>query len=69
MKLSRWWDPIGIFQTKQSAPPPPGKADVSVADEGGVIGVLWGTKTIGTTYITYFGDIKTVAIKSSGGKK
>jgi hypothetical protein len=71
MNWSVWLDPLGLFKTPKTQAPTPGdlKKNVTIADEGGTVGVLWGTKTISTTYITYFGDVKTVAIKSKSGKK
>lgn len=68
MKLSRWWDPLGIFQGPKVKRDPPGTFNITTAQEGSPIGVLWGTRDLTTPNITFWGDVKTVAIKS-GGKK
>jgi hypothetical protein len=67
--LDLGWDPLGLFKTAKQTPPSPDAFQVTTADEGGVIPVLWGTRDIKSIEITYFGDVKTVAIKKSGGKK
>lgn len=69
MKLSRWYDPLGLFNVKPTKPTPPGDFTPTTVTEGGVTGVLFGTRNITPQYITFWGDIKTTAIKSKGGKK
>lgn len=68
MKLSRWWDPLGIFQGPKEKRTPPEAFKSTTAQEGSPVGVLWGTRDIKSSNITFWGDVKTVAIKS-GGKK
>ena len=72
MTVSIWkiLDPLGLFEL-------PAAADLEMSsvsqpttsEEGGVIGVLWGTRDIKSLNYTYFGDVKQVAIKSKSGKK
>lgn len=46
-----------------------GSLDVPTADEGGNISVVFGTVMIKDCNVIYYGDPKTTAIKSDGGKK
>lgn len=69
MSWSKFLDPLGLFKVKKEKPTPPEAFTATTADEGGVIGILWGTRDIESQNITYWGDVKTVAIKSKGGKK
>lgn len=69
MSWSKFLDPLGLFKAPKQKVTPPEEFKASTADEGGVIGVLWGTRDITSQNITYWGDIKTKAIKSKGGKK
>lgn len=68
MKLSRWWDPLGIFQGPKQKITPPEDFKSTTAAEGSPIGVLFGTRDITSSNITFWGDVKTVAIKSKGKK-
>lgn len=68
MKLSRFWDPLGIFQGPKVKRDPPGDFTSTTAQEGSPIGVLWGTRDLKAVNITFWGDVKTVALKG-GGKK
>lgn len=45
------------------------KFDIPTAQEGASIPVLFGTRKIKGASVTWYGDIKTSAIKSKGGKK
>ncbi|NLW82310.1 MAG: hypothetical protein GXY42_11655 [Desulfovibrionales bacterium] len=50
--------------------PKPGTVETgAVAQAGGEIPVLFGTRDITGQNIVWYGDIKTKAIKKSGGKK
>lgn len=50
--------------------PDPGEVEVAMAEEGGNIPVLFGTRNISQQNVVYYGDIRVVPIKkSSGGKK
>lgn len=70
MKLKRFWDPIGLFQpAKQQKLQPTSITQPSTSDEGGYIGILFGTRDIQSLNYTYFGNVKSVAIKSKSGKK
>jgi hypothetical protein len=69
MSWSKFLDPLGLFKVKKQAPPLPETFSPSTAQEGGVIGVLFGTRDITSQNITFWGDVKTKAIKSKGGKK
>jgi len=67
MSLRQWLDPLGLFGSgtdveKQSVTAP------NSAEEGAMIGVLWGTRDIESMNYTYFGDVKQVAIKTKSGK-
>lgn len=51
--------------------PAPGdiKDNIPTAEAGREIPVLFGTRIIGQPNVVWWGDVKTKAIKSSGGKK
>lgn len=68
MSWQKFLDPLGLFKFKKQPPPAPEAFNPSTAQEGGVIGVLWGTRDITSQNITYWGDVKTKAIKSKGKK-
>jgi hypothetical protein len=69
MSWSKFLDPLGLFKVKRQPVTPPEEFDSTTAEEGGVIGVLWGTRDITTKNITAWLDVSTTAIKSKGGKK
>lgn len=56
---------------KPQTTPPAGinEFNVPTAEEGRELPVLFGTRDITAPNIVWYGDLKTVAIKSSGGKK
>lgn len=56
---------------KPQTTPPAGlsEIDVPTAEEGREIPVLFGCRRIKSPNVVWYGDLKTVAIKSSGGKK
>ena len=43
--------------------------DLPTAEEGSCISVLFGCRDIPAPFVAWYGDLRTVAIKSSGGKK
>jgi hypothetical protein len=43
--------------------------EVPIAEEGAPIPVLFGTRDLNAPNVVWYGDLKTVAIKSKGGKK
>lgn len=49
--------------------PTPGKLDTPTAQEGDSIPVVFGTVVIKQSNIIWYGDARTVAIRSKGGKK
>lgn len=65
MFLSAWLAP------KPQNPKPGGLGDLKVptANEGKSIPVLFGTRDISDPNVVWYGDLKTVAVKSKGGKK
>jgi hypothetical protein len=74
------WVSIGLFVasmvvsylTRPKAPDSrlsPGELEVPTAEEGNVIPVLFGTRNLEGMNVAWYGDVRTVAIKSSGGKK
>lgn len=56
---------------KPESRPPAGIADIEapVAEEGKEIPVLFGCRDLRGANVVWYGDLKTKAIKSSGGKK
>jgi len=59
------------FAPKPQNPKPGGLGDIKVptASEGKSIPVLFGTRDISDPNVVWYGDLKTVAVKSKGGKK
>lgn len=59
------------FAPKPQTTPPAGLSEIQAptAEVGREIGVLFGTRDINGPNFTWFGHLKTKAIKSSGGKK
>jgi len=75
-----WWFIAGfavmLFATYALAPkaqstPPPGMDQIKVptAEEGREIPVLFGCREIKSPNVVWYGDMRTNAIKSKGGKK
>ena len=63
---------IGLALTpKVQGAKPAGFSDISapVAEDGLEIPVLFGTRDFNGPNVVWYGDLKTVAIKSKGGKK
>ena len=60
-----------MLAPKPKNPKPGGLGDVKVpqAREGDSIPVLFGTRDIEAPNVVWYGDLKTVAVKSKGGKK
>lgn len=56
---------------KPQSQKPAGLGDLQVptAEEGREIAVLFGTRDMNAPNVVWYGDLKTVAIKSKGGKK
>jgi hypothetical protein len=56
---------------KPQSQKPAGLGDLQVptAEEGREIAVLFGTRDLNSPNVVWYGDLKTVAIKSKGGKK
>lgn len=56
---------------KPQSQKPAGLGDINVptAEEGREIPVLFGTRDLNAPNVVWYGDLKTVAIKSKGGKK
>lgn len=56
---------------KPQSQKPAGLSDIQVptAEEGREIPVLFGTRDLNAPNVVWYGDLKTVAIKSKGGKK
>ena len=59
------------FQPKPQSQKPAGLGDVTapIAEEGVEIPVLFGTRDFNGPNVVWYGDLRTVAIKSKGGKK
>lgn len=75
-----WWNLFLVLVTNFIAaalapkPPAPKPAaledfDVPVAEEGRPIPVVFGTVTITGANVLWYGDLRSTAIKSKGGKK
>lgn len=60
---------ISYLLTPKPKAPAPGTFDVPTTEEGASIGVLYGSAWIESPVIAWWGDTRTVAIKSKGGKK
>ena len=60
-----------MLAPKPQNPKPGGLGDIKVpqAKEGGSIPVLFGTRDIEAPNVVWYGNLKTVAVKSKGGKK
>lgn len=60
-----------LLQPKPQNQKPAGLGDVTAptAEEGIEIPVLFGTRDFNGPNVVWYGDLKTVAIKSKGGKK
>ncbi|MAQ09575.1 MAG: hypothetical protein CMQ11_07050 [Gammaproteobacteria bacterium] len=56
---------------KQQSQKPAGLSEIEapIAEEGVEIPVLFGTRDLNGPNVVWYGDLKTVAIKSKGGKK
>jgi hypothetical protein len=56
---------------KPQTQPPAGLGDIKAptAEEGREIAVVFGTRDVQGPNVVYFGNLRTVAVKSSGGKK
>lgn len=59
------------FQPKIQTQKPAGLSEIQapIAEEGVEIPVLFGTRDLNGPNVVWYGDLKTVAIKSKGGKK
>jgi hypothetical protein len=70
-----WWVVTAVVSyalspRPKSAPPPGvGQFEAPTAEEGREIPVLFGTREISGPNIVWYGDVKTVAIRTKGGKK
>lgn len=64
---------VAVFamMPKPQSQPPAGLGDIKAptAEEGREIPVLFGTRDLRGPNITWYGHLKTVAIKKKGGKK
>jgi hypothetical protein len=60
-----------VLRPKPPSTKPPGinSMNVPTAEEGREIPVLFGTRDIASQNIVWYGDVKTKAIRSKGGKK
>lgn len=60
-----------VTTPKKQSQKPPGVNEIQapVAEENLEIPVLFGTRDLGGPNVIWYGDLKTVAIKSKGGKK
>lgn len=60
-----------LLQPKPQNAKPAGFSEITapVAEEGIEIPVLFGTRDFNGANVVWYGDLKTVAIKSKGGKK
>lgn len=56
---------------KPQSQPPAGLGEIQapIAEEGVEIPVLFGTRDLNGPNVVWYGDLKTIAIKSKGGKK
>lgn len=56
---------------KPQSQPPAGLGDIKAptAEEGREIPVLFGTRDLESPNVVWYGDLKTVAIRTKGGKK
>lgn len=60
-----------VLAPKPQSQKPAGFGDIQapIAEEGVEIPVLFGTRDLNGPNVVWYGDLKTVAIKSKGGKK
>ena len=60
-----------VLQPKPQNMKPSGLSDIKAptAEDGREIAVLFGNRDIAGPNVVWYGDLKTVAIKSKGGKK
>jgi len=60
-----------VFAPKPPQTPPAGIDSIKAptAEEGREIPILFGTRRIQSLNVVWYGDVRTTAIKSSGGKK
>jgi hypothetical protein len=59
------------LQKKPQSQPPPVLSDIKAptAEEGREIPVLFGTRDVESPNVVWYGDLRTVPVKSKGGKK
>lgn len=62
---------LGYLMPKPQNTPPATLQGITapIAEEGAEIAVLFGTKVVSGPNVVWYGDLKTVAVKASGGKK
>lgn len=62
---------LGYLMPKPQNTPPATLDGISapIAEEGAEISVLFGSKFVNGANVVWYGDLKTQAIKKSGGKK
>ena len=67
----RWLGIVVCNHAKQQSQKPAGLSEIEapIAEEGVEIPVLFGTRDLNGPNVVWYGDLKTVAIKSKGGKK
>jgi len=58
-----------LIPKPQIPPPAIGEIKAPTAEEGREIPVLFGTREINSLNVVWYGDVRIVALKSSGGKK
>lgn len=60
-----------VLAPKPQSAPPPGISEINVttAEEGREIPVLFGTRRLKGPNVVWYGDVRIVAIKKKGGKK
>ncbi|GAB6191158.1 hypothetical protein [Desulfocastanea catecholica] len=74
------WVTIGLFVASlaiscltrpkpENSNPSAGEIEVPTAEEGSVIPVLFGTRNLEGMNVVWYGDVRVVPIKKSGGKK
>lgn len=62
---------FAVARKPQNSQPPPVMGDIKAptAEEGREIPWLFGTRDIEAPNVVYYGHLRTVAVKSKGGKK
>ena len=60
---------ISYALTPKPPTPQPGKVEMPTVEEGRKLGILFGSRWIKAPHIYWWGDVRTTAIKSEGGKK